>query len=62
MKRFFLMLVAAVAVAMLGGACQSQDVGEMRRESRTIQPENANSSCELQMGAGELNVTGGADA
>jgi hypothetical protein len=49
--------------AIFGGACQSQDIGELQRESRTIQPENAQSVfAELQMGAGELNVTGGADA
>jgi hypothetical protein len=35
----------------------------MQRESRSIQPEDAMSvSANLKMGAGELNVTGGADA
>src|SRR5918995_4767661 len=63
MNRFLPMLVAALAAAIFGGGCQSQDVGEMQRESRTIQPEDARSViAELQMGAGELNVTGGADA
>jgi hypothetical protein len=63
MNRLLAMLVAALAAAIFGGGCQSQDVGEMQRESRTIQPEDARSViAELQMGAGELNVTGGADA
>ena len=61
-ERFELLLVAAVATAIFGGACQSQEVGEMRHESRTIQAQNANSlHAKLQMGAGELNLTGGAD-
>lgn len=63
MNRFLLMLVAAVAVAMLGGACQSQAVGEMQRDSQKVQPENAQSvRAHLKIGAGELNVSGGADA
>jgi hypothetical protein len=62
-KRFVLLLVAAVATALFGGACQSQEVGEMRHESRTIQPENAQSvRANLKMGAGELQVVGAADA
>ena len=62
-KRFVLLLVAAVATALFGEACQSQEVGEMRHESRTIQPENAQSvRANLKMGAGELQVVGAADA
>jgi hypothetical protein len=62
MNRFLLMLVVALDVALLGGACQSQEVGEMRHESRTIQPENAQSvRANLMMGAGELQVVGAAD-
>jgi hypothetical protein len=61
-KRFVLLLVAVVATALFGGACQSQNVGEMRHESRTIQPENAQSvRANLKMGAGELQVVGAAD-
>jgi hypothetical protein len=61
-KRFVLLLVAAVATALFGGACQSQEVGEMRHESRTIQPKNAQSvRANLMMGAGELQVVGAAD-
>src|SRR5215211_2191596 len=63
MNRFLLMLVAALAVAVFGGACQSQDVGEMQRDSQKIQPKNAQTvRARLLMGAGELKVTGGADA
>jgi hypothetical protein len=58
-----------VAMALLAGACGQQrggtqhQVGEMQRESRSIQPENAQSvRTNLKMGAGELNVSGGADA
>jgi hypothetical protein len=62
-KRFVLLLVAAVATALFGGACQSQEVGEMQHESRTIQPESAQSvRANLMMGAGELQVVGAADA
>jgi hypothetical protein len=62
-KRFVLLLVVAVAVAIFGGGCQSQDVGEMQRDSQKIQPKNAQTvRAHLMMGAGELNVTGGADA
>ena len=62
-RRFVLLLAAAVATALFGGACQSQEVGEMRQESRTIQPENAQSvRANLMMGAGELQVVGAADA
>jgi N-terminal domain of toast_rack, DUF2154 len=61
-ERFVLLLVVVVATALFGGACQSQDVGEMRHESRTIQPENAQSvRANLEMGAGELQVVGAAD-
>ncbi len=62
-KRFVLLLVAAVAVAVFAGACQSQEVGQMQRESRSIQPEDAQSvHAHLMMGAGELKVSGAADA
>jgi hypothetical protein len=68
MKQLVLMLVAAVAVALFAGACGTQrdgtqqQVGEMQRESQSIQAQNANSvRANLKMGAGELNLTGGAD-
>jgi hypothetical protein len=63
MNRILLMLVAALVGTIFGGACQSQAVGEMQRDSQKIQPKNAQSvGAHLKMGAGELNVTGGADA
>jgi hypothetical protein len=67
MKRLVLLLVAAVAVALFAGACGTQrggtqQVGEMQRESHSIQAESAQSvRANLKMGAGELNLTGGAD-
>jgi N-terminal domain of toast_rack, DUF2154 len=62
-KRLVLLVVAAVAVAVFVGACQSQEVGQMQRESRSIQPEDAQSvRAHLMMGAGELKVSGAADA
>jgi N-terminal domain of toast_rack, DUF2154 len=63
-----LLIVAAVAVALFAGACGTQrggtqqQVGEMQREEQSIQAENANSvRANLKMGAGELNLSGGAD-
>jgi hypothetical protein len=62
-KTFVLLLVAAVALAIFVGACQTQQVGEMQRESHSIQPEDAQSvRAHLMMGAGELKVSGAADA
>ena len=55
------------ATALLAGACGTQDggtqqVGEMQRESKSIQAQDAQAvRSKLQMGAGELNITGGAD-
>jgi hypothetical protein len=62
MKRLAVLLVAG---SVFMGSCgtQGQEVGEMQHESRSIQPENANSvHVHLMMGAGELNVSGAADA
>jgi hypothetical protein len=67
MGRSMVLLVAAMAVALVAGACGTQrggtqQVGEMQRESRAIQAENANSvRANLKIGAGELDLTGGAD-
>jgi uncharacterized protein DUF2154 len=56
------LLVAAAAVALFVGACGTQEVGELQRESQSVDLENARSvRAQLRMGAGELNVTGGAD-
>ena len=67
MMRLVLMLVAAMTVAFFAGACGTQrggtqQVGEMQRQSQSIQAQNAQSvRANLKMGAGELNLTGGAD-
>jgi hypothetical protein len=61
MRRSVVVLVAVAAVFL--GSCGRQAIGEMERESQSIDLENAQSvRAELRMGAGELNVTGGADA
>lgn len=62
MKRFVVLLVVT---SVFLGSCgtQGQEVGEMRHESRSIQPEDAESvRANLRMGAGELKVSGAADA
>src|SRR5829696_9493099 len=63
-----LSLVMLAATVVLAGACATQPggtqqgVGKMQSESRSIQPQNAQSvGADLKMGAGELNITGGAD-
>jgi hypothetical protein len=61
MRQSVVVLVAVAAVFL--GSCGRQGIGEMERESQAIDLENAQSvRAELRMGAGELNVTGGADA
>jgi hypothetical protein len=66
MKRLALLFALLVTVAVLAGACESQrggeQVGEMQRESKSVDPKGAHSArAQLKMGAGELNLTGGAD-
>jgi hypothetical protein len=62
MKRLaVLLMVASVFLGSCGA--QGQGVGEMQNESRSIQPEDAKSvRAHLTMGAGELKVSGAADA
>jgi hypothetical protein len=63
MKRLVVLLVLLVIAGVLLGSCGTQRVGEMQRETQTVDLEDAQSvEAELRMGAGELNVTGGADA
>ena len=62
MKHLVVLLAAA---ALILGSCgaQGQQVGEMQRQSESVDLENAQSArVELRMGAGELNVSGRADA
>jgi hypothetical protein len=57
------MLASAAVLFVASCGTQGQKVGEMRHESRSVQPENAKSvRAHLVMGAGELNVGGAADA
>jgi hypothetical protein len=62
-----LWIVMMAATVVLAGACGiqpggTQQVGKMQSESKSVDPKNADSArAKLQMGAGELNVTGGAD-
>ena len=64
MRRSAVLFVAAVATAILVGACGPPrvEVGELQTETRSVEPENAESvRADLRMAIGELNLTGGAD-
>ena len=71
MARYLVVILSIVmmaATAVLAGACSTQgggtqqEVGKMQHDSKSVDPENADSaSAQLKMGAGELNLTGGAD-
>src|SRR5215203_7317986 len=63
-----LLIAMMAATAVLTGACgmqpggSQQQVGKMQSESNSVALENAKSArTQLKMGAGELNITGGAD-
>jgi hypothetical protein len=62
-----LSIVIMAAAAVLAGACSTQpggkpQVGKMHHESESVDPKGAQSAhAQLKMGAGELNLTGGAD-
>jgi N-terminal domain of toast_rack, DUF2154 len=62
-----LSIVMMAATVVLAGACSTQgggtqQVGKMQRESKSVDPKNAQSvSAQLEMGAGEMKLTGGAD-
>ena len=71
MARYLVVILSILmmaATAVLAGACSTQgggtqqQVGKMQHDSKSVDPENADSaSAQLKMGAGELNLTGGAD-
>src|SRR5215208_3050568 len=72
MARYLIVVVPSIvmmaATAVLAGACGTQggggqqQVGQMQRQSKSVALENAQSArAQLKMGAGELNITGGAD-
>jgi hypothetical protein len=63
-----LLILVVVATAVLAGACgmqpggTQQEVGKMQHDSKSVDPKEADSArASLKMGAGELNLTGGAD-
>jgi N-terminal domain of toast_rack, DUF2154 len=62
-----LLIVMMAATAILAGACGTQSggtqqVGKMQRDLQSVDLKNAQSTrAKLKMGAGELNLTGGAD-
>jgi N-terminal domain of toast_rack, DUF2154 len=63
MKQLVGLVILLVAAAVLLSSCGTQRVGEMQRESQMVDLENAQSvDIELRIGAGELHVSGGADA
>src|SRR3712207_1486521 len=66
MGRSLVLLLAAVAAALwLGASCGPQrvEVGELQTESRSVDPENADSVlANLRIALGKLNVGGGADS
>ena len=67
MKKLLFLFALLVTAAVLLSSCGTQrggtqQVGEMQRESKSIQAQDAQAvRSKLQMGAGELNITGGAD-
>jgi predicted small secreted protein len=67
MKKLLFLFALLVPAAVLLSSCGTQrggmqQVGEMQRESKSIQAQDAQAVRSiLQMGAGELNITGGAD-
>jgi N-terminal domain of toast_rack, DUF2154 len=62
-----LSMVMMAAIVVLAGACGTQgggtqQVGKLQHDSKSVDPEDARSArAQLKMGAGELNLTGGAD-
>jgi hypothetical protein len=67
MKRLAFLVALLLVAAVLAGACGMQpggtpEVGKLQRESKSVDPKDAQSvRAQLKMGAGELNLTGGAD-
>ena len=58
MKRLVVLVVAAVVLSSCGG----QQVGEMQRQSESVDVGEARSvRTDLEIAVGELNLTGGAD-
>jgi hypothetical protein len=57
-----LSIIMVVGTALLAEACGVKQVGDLQRQSQSVDVEEARSvRADLRMGAGELNLTGGAD-
>src|SRR5919107_390522 len=57
-----LSIIMVAGTALLAEACGVKQVGDLQRQSRSVDVEEARSvRADLRMGAGELNLTGGAD-
>ena len=62
MKRLVVLVVLVVAAAVVLSSCGGQRVGEMQRQSQSVDVGEARSvRADLEIAAGELNLTGGAD-
>ena len=58
-----LLIVMMAGTALFAGACGVKQVGDLQRQSQSVDVEEARSvRADLRMGAGELNLSGGADA
>jgi hypothetical protein len=56
------LIVMMGTIAVVAGACGTLRLGEMQRQSKSVQTQDARSvRAKLEMGAGELKLTGGAD-
>ena len=58
-----LLIVMMAGTAVFAGACGVKQVGDLQRQSQSVDVKEARSvRADLRMGAGELNLSGGADA
>ena len=58
-----LLIVMMAGTVLFAGACGVKQVGDLQRQSQSVDVEEARSvRADLRMGAGELNLSGGADA
>src|SRR5918998_204962 len=57
-----LLILTVAGTALFAVACGGQQVGELQRQSHSVDVQQARSvRTDLEIGAGELNLTGGAD-
>jgi hypothetical protein len=57
-----LLIVMMAATVLFAGACGVKQVGSLQRQSQSVDVDEARSvRADLRMGAGEFNLTGGAD-